>query len=70
VRGLLGWGLLDLGYRSRTSEKTVSRFETMRGTTRADNVETMRRTLEGAGVAFGEDGRVRLHERAWAQGRK
>jgi hypothetical protein len=31
ARDLLGWKLLDLGYRSRTSEKTVSRFETVRG---------------------------------------
>jgi hypothetical protein len=52
ARELLGWTLLDLGYRSRTSEKTVSRFETMRGVTRPDNVEAMRRALETAGVEF------------------
>jgi transcriptional regulator with XRE-family HTH domain len=56
ARELLKWSLLDLGYRARISEKTVSRFETTHHVTRPDNIEAMCRAFEAAGVVFGDDG--------------
>jgi transcriptional regulator with XRE-family HTH domain len=62
ARELLKWTLLDLGYRARVSEKTVSRFEAAQRIADVNKVEAIRRTLEAAGIIFDEDGRVRLRE--------
>jgi hypothetical protein len=62
ARDLLGWTLLDLGYRARVSDATILTFEAARRPVGADKVEAIRRTLEAAGVAFAEDGAVRLRE--------
>jgi transcriptional regulator with XRE-family HTH domain len=60
ARDLLGWTLLDLGYRARVSDSTILTFEAARRRVRPDRVEAMRRTLEGAGVVFDEDCGVSL----------
>ena len=55
ARQLLGWTLLDLGYRAGVSEATVAAFEGTRRTTRPDNMQAIQRALESAGVIFVEE---------------
>jgi hypothetical protein len=62
ARALLGWTLVDLGYRARVADSTIMRFEGARHPIRPDKVEAMRRTLEAAGVAFEDDGQVRMRD--------
>jgi transcriptional regulator with XRE-family HTH domain len=62
ARELLGWTLLDLAFRARVGDTTILTFEAARRPVRPEKVEAMRRTLEAAGVAFDEDGAVRLRE--------
>jgi transcriptional regulator with XRE-family HTH domain len=52
ARALLGWSLLDLGYRARVSEPTVAAFEQTLRTVRPTRVEAMKRALEAAGIKF------------------
>jgi transcriptional regulator with XRE-family HTH domain len=59
-RELLGWTLLDLAYRARVSEPTISAFEEARRAIRPENVRSMRRALEAASIVFDADGRIRL----------
>jgi transcriptional regulator with XRE-family HTH domain len=56
ARKLLGWTLLDLGYRARVSEPTISTFEGASRAIRPDNVQAIRRVLEAAGVIFTNGG--------------
>jgi transcriptional regulator with XRE-family HTH domain len=62
ARELLGWTLLDLGYRASVSEPTISAFERNLRVVAPDKVLAIKRVLERAGVEFEDDGRVRLRE--------
>jgi transcriptional regulator with XRE-family HTH domain len=55
ARRLVGWSLLDLGYRARVSDTTIITFETARRLIRSENVQAIQRTLESAGVIFVEE---------------
>jgi transcriptional regulator with XRE-family HTH domain len=58
-REALGWTLRELAARSRLSEATIRNVE--RGVLIKDaNLFSIKRALVGAGVAFDEDGRVRI----------
>jgi hypothetical protein len=61
-RELLGWTLIDLGYRARVSDSTIINLEQARRPVGSKKVQAMKHTLEAAGVAFAEDGAVRLRE--------
>jgi DNA-binding XRE family transcriptional regulator len=52
ARELLGWTLLDLGYRAGVSEPTISAFEQTLRTFRPSCVEAIKRALEAVGVEF------------------
>jgi len=52
ARELLGWTLLDLGYRADVSEATVAALEGARRSTRPDKLRAIRRALEAAGIEF------------------
>jgi transcriptional regulator with XRE-family HTH domain len=56
ARKLLGWTLLDLGYRAHVSHPTIVAFEAARRTVRADKVQAIQRTLEAAGFKFIAEG--------------
>jgi transcriptional regulator with XRE-family HTH domain len=61
ARDLLGWTIQKLAVKSRLISTTVTNFE--KGNLPADvSIAKMRQALEAAGVAFDEDGRVRLQE--------
>jgi transcriptional regulator with XRE-family HTH domain len=66
ARKLLGWTLLDLGYRAHVSHPTIVTFEGARRTVRPDKVQAVQRTLEAAGFEFiagnGERPSVRLRK--------
>jgi transcriptional regulator with XRE-family HTH domain len=55
ARELLGWTVLDLGYRARISDSTVMRFEAARLPIRPEKAQAMRTVLEAAGVIFVEE---------------
>lgn len=66
ARELLGWTLLDLGYRADVSEATIAALEMAQRTTRPDKLRAIRRALEAAGVIFVEENEgpwVRLRKR-------
>jgi len=52
ARKLLGWTLLDLGYRAHVSQPTIAAFEGARRTVRLDKVRAIQRILEAAGFKF------------------
>ena len=56
ARQLLGWTLLDLGYRAEVSEATIAALEKALRTTRPDKLRAIRRALEAAGIEFDETG--------------
>jgi ribosome-binding protein aMBF1 (putative translation factor) len=60
-RGLLGWTIQKLAVKSRLISTTVTNFEMGNLPTEA-SITKMRQALEATGVAFDEDGRVRLQE--------
>jgi transcriptional regulator with XRE-family HTH domain len=74
ARELLGWTLLDLGYRAGVSEPTISAFEQTLRTFRPSCVEAIKRALEAAGVEFiaenGGGAGVKLRTRAPAKAGK
>jgi len=67
ARRLLGWTLLDLGYRARVCDATVMRFEAARRPIRPEKALAMRQALESAGIIFveenGEGPGVRLRQK-------
>jgi len=66
ARELLGWTLLDLGYRAGVSEATVAAFEGAQRTIRPDNMQAIQRALEAAGIEFDENGpSVTLRKPKW-----
>jgi hypothetical protein len=52
ARKLLGWTLLDLGYRARVSDATIMTFEAAQRPIRPEKIQAIRRTLEQAAVEF------------------
>jgi transcriptional regulator with XRE-family HTH domain len=52
ARELLGWTLLDLGFRADVSEATIAALERAQRTTRPDKVQAIQRALEAAGIEF------------------
>jgi hypothetical protein len=63
ARGLLGWALIDLGYRARVSEPTVAAFERTLRVVAPDKVLAIKRVLEAAGIEFDDKGYgVRLRD--------
>jgi transcriptional regulator with XRE-family HTH domain len=62
ARQLLGWTMLDLGYRARVIEPTIAAFERSLRAVAPDKMLAVKRALERAGVEFEDDGRVRLRE--------
>jgi transcriptional regulator with XRE-family HTH domain len=63
ARTLLGWSLLELGYRARVSDPTITAFEKVRRPIRPEMVLAIQRAFEAAGIVFDDDGQsVRLRE--------
>lgn len=54
-RALLDWSQRDLAQRANLSAGTIRDFETGRRTPTLNNLASMRRAMEGAGVSFWND---------------
>jgi transcriptional regulator with XRE-family HTH domain len=56
ARGLLDWSQTDLGVRANLSESTIRDFEKGRRVPTTNNLATIQRALEAAGVEFRNGG--------------
>ena len=57
ARSGLRWTLHDLAHHSGVSRRTIARFE-LGGTATTQTVETLRKTLERAGVKFVDEDQI------------
>lgn len=59
ARAALGWGVRELAANAKVGVSTITRFENGQGEPIPATLGAIKRTIEEAGVIFGNDGSVR-----------